>query len=289
MSSRQRAIILIFLTALLWSSGGVLIKSIPLSPMAIAGSRSLIAALFLLIFLKTVKTREWRYVVSGAICYAATVILFVAANKLTTAANVILLQYSSPIWIALIGAWFLREKARLVDWIFIITLISGIFLFFLDELTLDGKWGNVLAIGAGVAFAGTILHMRKLKDASPLQMIFFGNLFAALFCLPFFASNINDVTEHWLLLGILGLFQLGLPYILYSIAIKSVHAIEANLISSIEAILNPLWVFILIQEKPGFWSFIGGGIVFLTVTLYGVVAGRRHNGRKEIIAEKTPY
>ncbi len=257
----------------------MLIKSVPLDPLAIAGSRSLISALFLLIFLRDFRTRELKYQFGGAFFYAATVILFVVANKLTTAANVILLQYSSPIWVALIGSWFLREKVKLTDWLFIFSLIGGMFLFFMDEITLDGKWGNILAILGGLAFAGTVLHMRKLKDSSPLLMIVMGNFLAAVICLPFYATEAG-IGEHLPLLLILGIFQLGLPYILYSIAIKSVHAVEATLISSIEAILNPLWVFILLSEKPGFWSAIGGTIVFITVTSYGVIAALRKNGGK---------
>jgi len=278
LSARQKAIILIFLTALLWSLGGVLIKSIPLNPIAIAGSRSLISAIFLLLFLRDFRTGNLRYVIAGAFCYAATVILFVAANKLTTAANAILLQYSAPIWVALIGAWFLKEKVKLTDWLFIFTMIGGIMLFFLDELTFSGRWGNILAILGGVAFAGTVLHMRKLKDSSPLLMIVLGNLLTAAVCLPFFPTTARFGEHLWLLLA-LGIFQLGLPYILYSIAIKSVHAVEATLISGIEAILNPLWVFIMLSERPGFWSIIGGIIVFCTVTAYGVIAGLREKNR----------
>ncbi len=279
MSKRQKAIILIFATAILWSTGGFLIKSVPLNPIAIAGVRSLISAVFLSLFIRDIKTKNLRYVIAGALFYAATVIFFVVANKLTTAANVILLQYSAPIWVALIGSWFLKEKVKLVDWFFIFALISGIFLFFLDELSFSGKWGNILAILSGVAFAGTVLHMRKLKDSSPLLMIVLGNFFAAIICLPFYITNVH-IGEHWLLLLILGVLQLGLPYILYSIAIKSVHAIEATLIASIEAILNPLLVFVLLSERPGFWSVIGGVIVFTSVTAYGVIAGLRENGRK---------
>lgn len=279
MSARQKAIILIFLTAVLWSLGGVLIKSIPLNPIAIAGSRSLISAVFLLLFLRDFRTGNLKYVIAGALCYAATVILFVAANKLTTAANAILLQYSAPIWVALIGAWFLKEKVKLTDWLFIFTMIGGIMLFFLDELTFSGRWGNVLAILGGIAFAGTVLHMRKLKDSSPLLMIVLGNLLTAAVCLPFFITTVRIGEHFWLLLA-LGIFQLGLPYILYSIAIKSVHAVEATLISGIEAILNPLWVFIMLNERPGFWAVAGGIIVFCTVTAYGVIAGLRKNGWK---------
>lgn len=263
----------------------MLIKLTPLNPIAIAGSRSLISAIFLSLFLRDINIKNLHYVIVGSLFYAATVILFVVANKLTTAANVILLQYSSPIWVALLGSWFLKEKVKLMDWFFIFMLISGIFLFFLDELTLKGKWGNSLAILSGIAFAGTILFMRKLKDSSPLFMIVLGNFLAAFVCLPFFITSVR-IGDHLLLLMILGVFQLGLPYILYSIAIKSVQAIEAILISSLEAILNPLWVFIVFTEKPGLWAVIGGVIVFITVTIYGVLTSLREKYKIQYVVNK---
>ncbi len=285
MLQKQKAIVLILITAVLWSSGGFLIKSVPMNPIAIAGSRSLISAIFLSLFLRDINTSNLNYVIIGALFYAATVILFVVSNKLTTAANVILLQYSSPIWVALIGSWFLKEKVIFIDWLFIFSLIGGIFLFFFDELTLNGKWGNILAILSGVAFAGTVIYMRKLKDSSPLLMIVLGNFIAALVCLPFFITSVH-VGDHWLALLVLGVFQLGLPYILYSKAIKSVLVIEAILLSSIEAILNPLWVFVLFREKPGLWAVIGGVIVFTSVTLYGIMASTRENTKIQFAVNK---
>ena len=274
MSKRQNAIILIFLTALLWSTGGLLIKSIDLDPISIAGYRSLISAIFLSLFLRNINRKNLRHVIAGAFFYAATVILFVVSNKMTTAANVILLQYSAPVWAALAGSWILREKVNLRDWLFIFALIAGIFLFFLDDLTFDGKWGNILAIFSGISFAGTVIFMRKLKDSSPLGMIILGNFLAALACLPFSTTAIHPL-EHLPLLLVLGVFQLALPYILYSMAIKSVHAVEATLIASIEAIMNPLWVFLMLSERPGFWALVGGSVVFTTVTVYGVITGSR--------------
>ena len=140
----------------------MLIKSVPLDPLAITGNRSLISALFLLVFLRDFRPRELKYQFGGAVFYAATVILFVVANKLTTAVNVILLQYSSPIPVALIGSWFLREKVKLKDWLFIFSLIGGIFLFFMDEITLEGTRGNILAILGGLAcFA--VFNLRDLR------------------------------------------------------------------------------------------------------------------------------
>ena len=281
MSQRRSAIILIFLTALLWSSGGLLIKSIDLNPIAIAGYRSLISAIFLSLFLRGTKLGNLKSVFAGAFFYAATVILFVVSNKMTTAANVILLQYSAPVWAALIGARFLKETVKLRDWFFILAMIAGIFLFFFDELSFDGWWGNILAILSGISFAGTVVFMRSLKDSSPLVMVFLGNILAAVACIPFSAGLIR-FEEHLPLLLVLGIFQLGLPYILYSIAVKSVHAVEATLIASIEAILNPLWVFLLLSERPGFWSLIGGVLVFTTVTAYGVITGSEKTEKEPV-------
>jgi drug/metabolite transporter (DMT)-like permease len=154
------------------------------------------------------------------------VILFVLANKLTTAANAILLQYSAPIYVALFGAWFLNERATGLDWLTIIFVMGGMLLFFLDDLTGGNRWGNICA----------------MPDA-----------------------------KGWIGLLLLGVFQLGLPYILYTAAIKHLAALEASLIPVLEALLNPLWVFLLIGETPGWWAVVGGMIVLGAVTARGVI------------------
>ncbi|NSW90719.1 MAG: EamA family transporter [Firmicutes bacterium] len=273
--SRSVAIALLVLVALLWSSGGLLIKLISWNPIAIAGFRSAVAALFILLIIKKPRI-TWSFPqVGGAIAYALTVISFVTATKLTTAANAILLQYSAPIYVAVFGAWFLKEKAKLLDWIIIFFVISGMFLFFLDELSMDNLYGNLLAVFSGLCFAALAIFMRKQKYGSPLESAFLGNIVTAIIGLPFMFNTEKPDLTGWCMLLVLGIFQLGLSYILYSVAIKHVTALEATLITVLEPILNPLWVYLFTGEAPGKWAMVGGFIVLISVTVRCIISAVR--------------
>jgi drug/metabolite transporter (DMT)-like permease len=267
---RHKAIGFLIVTAILWSSGGLLIKWVSWNPIAIAGMRSAIAALVLLAFLRRPHLTWSSAQIGGAIAYAVTVILFVSANKLTTAANAILLQYTSPIYAALFGAWFLGERATRLDWITIIAVMGGMVLFFLDDLTTGGFWGNMCAISSGVTFACFVLFMRKQKNDSPLESVFLGNILTALVGFPFVFQAMPSASS-WVGLILSGVLQLGLSHVLYATAIKHVTALEAILIQVIEPILNPLWVLLIMGEVPGPWAFLGGFIVLVSVTIRYVV------------------
>lgn len=267
---RHKAISFLIVTAILWSSAGLLIKMISWNPIAIAGMRSAVAAVVLLIFLRRPHL-TWSFAqIGGAIAYTVTVISFVAANKLTTAANAILLQYTSPIYAALFGAWFLGERATRLDWVTIWAAMGGMMLFFFDDLTSGGFWGNMCAVLSGVTFACLVLFMRKQKNDSPLESIFLGNILTALIGFPFMLEAIPSASS-WVALILAGVLQLGLSQILYSAAIKHVTALEAILIPVIEPVLNPLWVFLVMGEAPGPWAFLGGFIVLAAVTIRYVV------------------
>jgi len=268
---RRRAIVLLIVTAILWSSGGLLIKSVSWNPIAIAGARSAITALLLLAYIRRPHLTWSTVQIGGAIAYAVTVLLFITANKLTTAANAILLQYSSPIYVALLSARFLGERTTWMDWVTIALVMGGMALFFLDDLSLGGFWGNVCAILTGATFAGLVLLLRKQKDSSPLESVLLGNILTALVSLPFVLSS-SPGLSGWVILSLLGVFQLGLPYILYSLAIRHVTALEAILIPVVEPILNPLWVFLIVGEAPGPWALLGGSIILVSVTVRCVLS-----------------
>lgn len=271
---------LAFAAGVLWSMGGLLIKWVQWNPLAIAGARSAIATLVLLAFLRRPRF-SWSYVqIGGAIAYAATVIMFVAATKLTTAANAILLQYTAPIYAALFGVWFLGERVTGRDWTIIAIVIGGMALFFFDRLTVGGLWGNVLALASGVTYAATAIFLRKQKDGSPLESVLLGNVLTALIGLPFMFQGAPGGST-WIGLILLGVFQLGLSYVLYSAALKRIAVLEAVLITVIEPILNPLWVFLVIGETPGQWAILGGLIVLAAITgRYVVGALRDHSSER---------
>ena len=271
MSPRYYAPALLLLCSVLWSLGGVLIKSVDWHPMAIAGMRSAIA---IPVIAACVGWPRWpfsRLEIAGAVAYAATVVLFVLATRLTTAANAIFLQYTAPIYVAALGHWLLGERALKSDWLIIAVALAGIALFFVDRLSLAGMWGNALALASGVAFAATVLLLRKQRDASPVSAIILGNILAAVAGLPFMIHGPFPSTAGWAALAVLGVVQLGLPYVLYSIAIQRVRALEAVLIPLLEPILNPLWVMLLVGERPTGWALAGAALVIGAVLLRGLL------------------
>lgn len=269
-SNQLKGISMLIPAALLWSLGGLLIKMIDWNPLAIAGTRSGISALIIYFYLGKPKLKWNKIQVAGAVAYMGTVLLYVVANKMTTAANSILLQFTSPIWVAIFGGWFLGEKTTFRDWIFVIIVIFGISLFFIDQLSPEGFWGNIFALISGISFGWVTLLMRKQKSESPIQSILLGNILTFLITFPFMFRQPPTEYSDWTALLILGIFQLGISYILYSEAIKYVTALSSILITMIEPILNPIWVFIIVGEIPGPWALVGGMIVIGTVTFRGI-------------------
>ena len=266
--------ILLLLAALCWSLGGVLIKSIEWPPMAIAGGRSAIAIPMILLCIGRPRFTVSRAQVGGALGYAGTVVLFVFATRMTTAANAIFLQYTAPVYVALIGRWYLGERASRIDWLVIAVALAGIALFFLDRLTIAGLWGNILALGSGLAFALVALFLRKEKAGSPVASIVLGNVIVAVAGAPFmFQAPSLGEDGLWRLL-LLGTVQLGLPYVFYATAIKQVSALEATLIPLLEPVLNPLWVMLALGERPGPWAIVGGLLVLSAVLGRGVMMMR---------------
>ena len=266
-------VFLLLLTAFFWSLGGVLIKSIDWNPVAIAGSRSLIAV-FLFAILRPSVLRKFSWTaVFGGMAYTITVVLFVVATKLTTAANAIFLQYTAPIYIALLSPWLLRERVSRLDWILIGVAFGGIALFFCDGLSLAGVWGVVAALASGVSYAWLTMLMRREKSASPEAAVFIGNLMTVLVAAPAMWPPVN-LGHNWPWLLALGVVQLTIPYLLYARAIRHVRALDASIVSMIEPILNPIWVMIAVGEHPAQWSIIGGCIVLGTSLLRSILASR---------------
>ncbi len=252
---------ILIVAALMWSVGGLFIKLVELSPLAITGTRSLAAAGVFLIYLQKVKWYWNKYFIIGVISYASMMVLYVTSIRLTTAANAIFLEFTAPVYVVVLSYFILNERVTLFDILSIIVIFCGMGLFFFDELTFEGFWGNILATIAGVCLGIVTVMLRKEKD-SAFDMVFFGNLLTAILCLPFMFSGFNEtVAVDWLIIFGLGVVQLGLPYILYTLALRYVHAIDAILVSMIEPILNPIWVFLFVGERIGEWAVYGGALV----------------------------
>ena len=273
--AHSRALGFLLLAALCWSLGGVLIKRVDWPPLAVAGGRGLIAAMFLAATTRGLKFTWSPVQLGAAVAYAATTVLFVVANKLTTAANAILLQYTAPVWIALLGAWFLGERATRADWATVGAVLAGMALFFADGLQFHGVTGNVLALASGVSFALMILTLSRQKNSGgPVESIILGNLIAFVIGLPFMLRAPLPSPGGLAALGVLGVVQLGISYWLYARALKHVTALEAVLVPVVEPILNPVWVLLALGEKPSGLALVGGVIVLTAVTARALASVR---------------
>lgn len=247
-----------------------MIKSIPWPPLAIAGIRSGLAGLTILFYLRKPKFSWSKYQIGAAISYASTVTFFVMANKLTTAGNAILLQYTAPIYVALLSYIMLKEHSSTIDWLAIAGMFIGLGLFFMDDLTLSGYLGNIFAIVAGISFALFTILLRKQKHASPIESVLLGNILTLIICLPVVVSTISYDFQSWGLVALLGIFQLGIPYILFSIVIKHVSALDAIIYPTVEPIINPILVYLIIGETLGKYAIWGGAMVLGSVIIRAV-------------------
>lgn len=272
MHPRFPAPLLLIIASVLWSFGGVLIKSIEWTPLAIAGTRSAIASVVIALGFGWPRGGFTRVQIAAALAYAGTVIAFVFAVRWTTAANAIFLQYTAPLYVAALSQRVLGERPLRSDWALIGLALVGIALFFLDDLTLTGLWGIGMAMVSGACFAAMILLLRRQHAASPGTAVLLGNLIAAMVALPWIMRGPFPSTTGWVALGVLGAFQLGLSYVLYSIAIKRVTAIEAAVLPLLEPILTPLWVMLLVGERPGGWALIGATLVMGAVLLRALLS-----------------
>ncbi|MEZ4364549.1 MAG: DMT family transporter [Kofleriaceae bacterium] len=262
---------------MLWSTGGLLIKLVPWPSLAIWSMRSAVAALVLL----AIKRPSWKGVsrteLLAGLAFAATMGLFIAANKYTTAANAILIQYSAPAWAALLGWLVLGERASRLDWTTVALALLGIALFFFDRLTLEHNLGNLFSLIAGFTFAAHAVLLRKLWRAggSPLRAMLLGYLLSTVIGLPSVLTAGPLSQTGWLALLGLGALQQAIPALLYAWAIQRVSALEGLLIPIVEPLFNPVWVWLAMGEQPGRWALAGGALVVGAITGRAVLLTRR--------------
>ncbi|NLY66881.1 MAG: DMT family transporter [Tissierellia bacterium] len=278
--NRYKGIVFAVIASILWSTGGLLVKLSNWHPLAISGGRSLIAALVMLVYLRRPKITKSKAQIIGAITYSTTVMFFVIANKLTTAANAILLQYTSPIFVALLGVWILKEKIHWYDIVSILVVFLGMGLFFIQGVDRGNILGNIIAILAGFSLACTTISLRLQKEGSAVETTWLGNILTFVLALPFIIQVKIDAINLIIIL-ILGIFQLGISYILYVNALKYISALEAILITVLEPLLNPVWVYVFTGEAPGIYALIGGSIVILTILIRSVYVSKRQVAKED--------
>ena len=254
---------ILIIAALMWSLGGLFIKLVNLNPMVITGIRSLGAAVVLLIYIKKPKLYWNRYFFAGVLAYSMMVILYVISIRLTTAANAIFLEFTAPLYVVVFGYFLLNERINRFDIFAMVIIFLGMGLFFMDELSFYGFWGNILALLAGVCLALVTVLIRKEKE-SAFEIVFFGNALTTIICLPFIIQGFSSTTQvDWFIIFGLGIFQLGIPYLLYTTALKYVSALDAILVGMLEPVFNPIWVYIFVGEAMGEWAFIGAALVII--------------------------
>jgi len=269
LTERHKAIIFIMLAALLWSTAGVFVKALDWGSMSILAGRGLFTSLVFLLYMRRLPTKITRWTLLAAGGSIVTQFLFITSTKLTTAANSIFLQYTAPIYVVVLAYWLLREKPSRTDWIAMGTIFLGLLLFFGDQLSPDGFYGNILAMLSGVTSAVMMVSFRAQKDATPEDSILIASLVIAIFGFPSILKETQTVT-NWLTVAYLGVFQIGLAFIFFTKGIKHIPALEANLIGTLEPILNPVWVFLFLGERMGSSALLGGLVVLVGVIVSAV-------------------
>jgi drug/metabolite transporter (DMT)-like permease len=269
LSERRKAILYLALAAILWSTSGLFVKILDWQPVSILAGRSFFAAIVFLIYLRRLPTRFSLWQLLAALMFILTQLLFITSTKLTTAANAIFLQYTMPIYVVLLAYWFLGEKPSRTDWFSMLIIFIGLMLFFGDELSTDGLYGNLLAILSGVTGALMMVSFRAQKNGNPAESNLIAFLFTATLGFPFIMQETWAVNSI-LILAFLGIVQIGFAFIFFTKGIKHIPALEANLIGTLEPVLNPIWVFLFYGESMGKFALIGGLIVLSGVILSAV-------------------
>lgn len=274
MTKTTRSSLLLALTAIMWSTGGLFIKMVNWNPLAIAGMRSFIASMVFVAYLlfRREKLLFNRKTFFCGLTLALTMLLFCCANKLTTSANAVILQSSSPVHIIWISSLFYHQKYRRRDFIAVGITMAGILLFFCGSLTPGNLLGNLLGLCSGVTMAAMTVTTNQLPDSrSASSALLIGHGLTALIGLPFLMDSGNVfTTQSFLCLLVLGIFQLGIPYLLYGLCAQHTPPLLCSLIVMLEPLLNPVWVFLFMGEMPGLFALLGGLVVLLTVTLWCV-------------------
>ncbi len=286
MASTTTHRLLILAAATLFSTGGAAIKATSLSNWEVACFRSGLAAVALMLAMPT--WRRWwrpRSLLVG-VAYAATMILYVSGNKLTTAANTIFLQSTAPIYLLLLGPWLLSERVRRSDLLLTATLAIGMTMFFvgIDDPVATAPHplhGNVVAALSGLSWALTIVGLRWLGRIQRTNgedpaggAVIAGNIIACLFCIPFALPLGNSAPTDWLIIFYLGVFQIGLAYVCMTFGVRGLPALEVSLLLLLEPVLNALWAWLIHGERPGPWS-LAGCFIILGATLVRALRGEK--------------
>lgn len=268
-------------SAALFSLSGLFIKLVPWSAVAVNGARNLIGACVIGIFMLMTR-RKLHFtpaVFLGAAAMAGTTTLFSFANKLTTSANAIVLQFTAPVFIIFFMWLFFREKPGRLDAVTCAAVLAGIVLFFVDGLSAGGTLGNILSLISGVTYA-FVFMIGTFRGSDPLSSVILGQLLCGVTCTPFVALETDFSAETLLIVLCLGVFQLGVAYIFFSIGLRTTKAVTASLVSGIEPILNPVWTAIFYNERLSATALAGGVLVIGSILIYNMLKAKYADSSK---------
>jgi drug/metabolite transporter (DMT)-like permease len=286
-------LLLVLGAAILWSTGGLFIKATSLSAFELSFGRSLLAAITIAIVTRHEGFGLNRISAVTSILYAALLILFVLATKLTTAANAIFLQYTAPVYVMILEPLFYKEKFRRRDLVTVAVCAAGMSLFFVGKLRPQDVNGNLVALASGVCFALFFLLMRhpKAREVNRASSAIYGNLIVVLVCAPaFFGAASKGISKaDFACIAYLGIVQIGVAYILFTGAMaRGLRSLDASIVGYIEPVLNPVWVFLFIGERPSGWAIIGGAIIIASVIVHMLIE-TRVKSRKRAGIELIPH
>jgi len=274
--------------ALLWSTGGLFIKWTTLSGLELSFGRSLFAAITVALFTRHEGFGINRLTAVASVLYAALLLLFVLATKQTTAANAIFLQYTAPVYLLILEPLVYKEKFRSRDLITVLVCLAGMTLFFVGKLRPQDVTGNLLALASGLCFALYVLLLRhaKARTVNRASSVIYGSLLLVIFTAPAGLAAIPRLTDHDVLVVLyLGVVQIGLAYTLFTVAMaRGVRSLDAGIVGYIEPVLNPIWVFLVLGEKPSGWALLGGVIIIVAVVSHMLLDARETRARKTALA-----
>ncbi len=275
---------LVLAAAILWSTGGLFIKATSLSAVELSFGRSLLAAITVAIVTRREGFGLNRVSAITAVLYAALLLLFVMATKLTTAANAIFLQYTAPVYVLVLEPLFYKEKFRSRDLLTVVACIAGMSLFFVGKLRPQDVDGNLLALASGVCFALFFLLLRhsKARNVNRASSAIYGNLMVVLISAPaFFGALRRGIhAADFAAMAYLGIVQIGVAYALFTSAMaRGLRSLDASIVGYIEPVLNPVWVFLFIGERPSGWALVGGAIIITSVISHMLIETKLKSGK----------
>ena len=277
-------ILFVLAGALLWSTGGLFIKATPLDAFQLSFGRSLCAAVTVAVLTRHEGFRANGLTLVSSVLYAALLLLFVMANKLTTAANAIFLQYTAPVYVLVLEPLLFKERFRRSDVFVVAACVAGMSLFFVGQLRPQDVSGNLTALASGVCFALFLLSLRhpRANRVNRAASVIYGNLLLCLFTLPSFAPVAGDLTTRDVLIVLyLGVVQIGVAYTLFTLGMaRGVRSLDAGVVGYVEPMLNPVWVFLFLGERPSNWAIVGGAIIIAAVLAHTAALARRAKARE---------